>query len=181
MINWANSPPDDSGLPHLALKRVPARGAIKGVITTTEILGVWTHFLGRRTLPCTTVDCPGCKAKLTKRYEAYVSLWTNSPSAHIIVALTPRAARELTDSAENPKDMRGLMIIIQRLGQRANGMLTARVESADGYTKALPPIPELRAHMLKIWGLDQSQISQDHPMYKAATDQPENWDANEHG
>lgn len=165
MIRWADRPPADDSLPHLPLIRVPARGSIAGALTTPHILQVWTHYISRRTQPCTTDACPGCEAQLPKRYEAYASIWTTTPSRHIIVALTPGAAEGLLSSAPNPQDLLGLRVTIQRLGSRANGRLVCRVDGDQVHSSKLPPIPELAAHMFKIWGIDQSHTAQDHAGY----------------
>lgn len=181
MLRTRSQPPSDDHLPHLPLKRLPTRAVWKLAITCTEMLQLDTHYMNRRTLPCIVDECPGCAAELPRRYEAYVSCLTTQPSTHIIVALTPKAAKQLWDSAPNPNDLRGLIITLQRLGNRANGPLSCVVDHSEAIAHKLPPIPELRAHMLKIWGLSHSHFGSDHPYYKQAADDSHNWSPGDHG
>jgi hypothetical protein len=180
-IRERQQPPSDNHLPHLPLIRVPTRTAMRLAITSVSMYQVDTHYMGRRTLPCTTTDCPGCAAQLPRRYEAYIAALTTTPTRHVIVALTPRAAKQLWDSAPDPHNMRGIIITLQRMGNRANGPLMCRVEQEEHAESKLPPMPELRAHMARIWGLDRSHEGTDHPYYRKAVQQ-EQFNADEqHG
>lgn len=181
MLRTRSHPPEDENLPHLPLIRVPTRTSWKLAITCTQMLQVDTHYMNRRTLPCVTTDCPGCAAELPRRYEAYISALTTQPSRHVIIALTPKAASQLWASAPNRTDLRGSIITLQRLGTRANGPLSCRFEHSDAIDHKLPPIPELVAHMLRIWGLSASQFGTDHPYYASATTDPNKWTNPDHG
>lgn len=181
MIRTRSQPPNDDNLPHLPLLRVPTRTAMKLAITCAEMLQVDTHFMNRRTLPCVNENCPGCEAKLQRRYEAYISAMTTQPTRHVIVALTPRAAKQLWDSAPDPRDLRGTIILLQRVGSRANGPLNCRIEPAETLSGKLPPMPELIAHMMRIWGIKQSHMGQDLPAYGSLVEDPENWTNHENG
>jgi hypothetical protein len=150
---------------HLPLKRIGAKGSLKAAITSPSILGVWTHFMGGRTLACLAQECPGCNAQMPRRWEGYLGILTAGDRKHIILAVTPGAAIGIADSAPDPNNLRGLILIAERLGVRANARLQARVEEADLSQVKLPAIPDLKAHLLHIWGLDQAHTSMDHPGY----------------
>lgn len=162
---WDVPPPTPTNLPYLPLVRVPPGKPLSGLLTSQSVLGVWTHFLGGRTLPCMSSDCKGCEAQMPKRWEGYISLITPSPSKHILVALTPGAALGISDTAPDPLQLRGNLVIFERGGKRLNSRLRARVERVDFYQKMLPPEPNLKEHLVHIWGLDQSQLGQDNPQY----------------
>lgn len=165
MPQWDVPPPNRSSLDHLPLKRIGAKGNLRAAITSPAILGVWTHFMGGRTLACVAHDCPGCEAGMPRRWEGYLGVWTSGQSKHIILAVTPGAAIGIHDSAPDPQNLRGLVLVAERLGTRANARLQARVEPYDISQLKLPPIPDLKAHLLHIWGLDQAHASMDHPAY----------------
>jgi hypothetical protein len=110
-------------------------------------------------------DCPGCESSLPRRWEGYVACWTRSPSRHIIVALTPGAALGIGDSAPDPHQLRGLWLTCDRVGKRNNSRLRARVELIETAQIKLPPEPDLKAHLLHIWGLDQAHVAQDNAAY----------------
>lgn len=167
-IRQPSAPPAAAKRPHLPLMRLPKSACWRVAITAWELLQVETHFFGRRTLPCVTEDCPGCAAQKPRRYEAYLSVWTASPSKHIIVALTPRAAAEILSTITPPNQLRGHMITLRRTGTRANGPVTAEIDGEMIDANRLPPAPDLLAQMLDIWGLDQSHTAMDHGAYAAA-------------
>jgi len=162
---WDAPPPQPTQLPYLPLERIKPGGAFRAIITTPTALGVWTHFMGGRTLPCMDSDCPGCLAQMPRRWEGYLGCLTPSPSRHIIVALTPAAALGISDTAVDRFALRGNLIIFERAGKRLNSRLRARVEPIEFYQKMLPPEPDLKAHLMHIWGLEQSHQGQDNQTY----------------
>jgi len=164
---WEVSPPDRDRLQHLPLRRIGAQTSLKAAITSPAILGVLTHFMGGRTLACIQGDCPGCTAKLPQRWEGYLGVWTTKPCKHIILAVTPGAALGIGDTAPDPVNLRGLYLTVERLGRRANSRLQARVEEVELGQIKLPEIPDLKAHLLHIWGLDQAHLGTDNPDYAA--------------
>jgi hypothetical protein len=162
---WTQLPPAPSNLPHLPLERAPAGAHFQRLITSDTILGVWTHFMGGRTLACITEECPGCQSNLPRRWEGYLACVTPKPHRHIILALTPGAAIGIHDSAPSPDRLRGLLLVCERFGKRANARLRARVEPVELGQHPLPPAPDLKAHLLHIWGLDQAHACTDNPGY----------------
>ena len=154
---WQDDPPTTNLLPHLPLIRIKPGQPTKGIITSTQICGVPTHYYGRRTLPCLADECPGCKAQLAKRWEGYISVWTFAPSHHVIWALTTAAACGLKDTAPNFTDLRGLCLTIARAGKHNNSQLRARCDPYEALQMRLPTAPDLRAHLLHIWGMDATE------------------------
>lgn len=165
---WDAPPPSDSKLQHLPLQRLGAGLQLKAAITSPAILGVWTHFMGGRTLACLQEGCPGCENNLPRRWEGYLGVLTAKDRRHLILALTPGAAIGIGDTAPDPFNLRGLVLIAERIGKRANARLRARVEELDLSQIKLPPIPDLKAHMMHIWGLDQAHAGQDYTGYAEA-------------
>jgi hypothetical protein len=151
---WQDDPPPERMLPHMPLVRVKPGVMLSGAVTTTQIHGVPTHYYGRRTLPCLADDCPGCAKQMPSRWEGYIGLWSSRPSKHLIVALTPGAATGIIDTAKDPKNLRAVYVEICRTGRAANSRLVASCKELEIPSSHLPPIPDLRAHLLHIWGLD---------------------------
>lgn len=161
-------PPAKAELPHLPLMRLPAKGDWLLGITCWELFQVETHFIGRRTLPCVTENCPGCEAKKPRRYEAYLSGIRAHDKRHILVALTPGAAHQLLDAVSSETQLRGHVIRLVRQGTRPNGMLRLELQDHMLDQSRMPNAPDLEKHMLAIWGLDQSHTAQDHGAYAEA-------------
>lgn len=167
MIPLVPVPRPGTQLPHLPLVRVKTAGIVRGVITSRSYIGVNTHFMGQRTLPCVGDDCPGCAAEKSKRWEGYLSVWTTAPSKHLIVALTPGAATQILDAAPDPNNLRGLFLTVERLGSKPNGQLRGNVEPANIEPGHLPPEPELLRHLYKIWGVDDCLLPDPNPRIAA--------------
>lgn len=163
--NWLDTPTPPSDLPHLPLLRVPPGPGIIGLITAPSLLGTQTHFMNRRTLPCLAPDCPGCEAKLARREEWYSSLWTQSPSKHVIAALTPAVAWQITEATAKLPTIRGLRVHLYRSSKRPNSRLLASIAEVEFHETKLPDPPDLQRHLLHIWGLDQSHLAQDDQAY----------------
>lgn len=166
-LPWRDAPPTPKKLPHLPLIRLGAGASLKCAITVPTAIGIDTHFFHRRTLPCTGENCPGCADGRPKRWEGYVAVWTAAPSRHVIIALTPGVAADLQAIAGDNANLRGRLVLFARLGKRTNGRVTITAEDNIVPTEKLPPEPDLRAHMVHIWGLDQSHVGQDAPDYAA--------------
>lgn len=162
---WLEEPSAPSGLPHLPLVRVKPGAGTSGMITSTKLLGVPTHYMSRRTLPCVEKDCPGCEAKLPTRPEWYLALWTTVPSRHIIAALTPAVAWQIKDYFRDCPTLRGCLVRLTRAGKAANSRLLVDCQLVETAQQKLPPEPDLVAHLLHIWGLDQAQLGQDNSAY----------------
>lgn len=165
-IDWnAPNPAHGNTLPHIPLERLKPAGKIEGAITCHTVLGVNLHFVGNRTLPCTKPNCPGCDQERRKIWEGYLSIWTRSPSRHIITALTPGAALMLSDEAQDRDALRGWYIRITRSGTRPNGRVLVHLEPATIAAGVLPPAPDIPAHLLKIWNLDPETMPENHPFF----------------
>lgn len=166
MATWQDrNPARPSALPHLPLERLKAGKKICGAITCLTPYDQHVHYLGGRTLPCAPENCPGCTAERRRGWELYVSLWTPKPSRHILTALTPAAALNLSDQVADPSNIRGWWLEIERVNVRANAKMIARVIAPDDRPMNLPPAPNLKAHMYKIWGLNPDEINAEHPLF----------------
>jgi len=162
---WIDQPTAPSSLPHLALLRVPPGNGLYGVLTSPKPIGVQTHYMGRRTLPCVSEACPGCLARLATRDEWYTGLWTGSPSKHVIAALTPAVAWELTDKLQPRLNFRGIKVHLTRAGKAANSRLLLTLPDPENLFTSIPDEPDLRAHLLHIWGFDQGELTRDGADY----------------
>jgi len=164
-IDFRHVPPPAPDHPHLPLVRVPAAGNWLIALTCWELLQTGTHFVGRRTVPHLKERCPGCKVGKPVRYEAYASGVRSSDKKHLIIALTPTAARDLFEALPNPNQLRGHIVTFTRHGKQSNGTLRITTEGSMLSHDRLPPAPDLLAHMLDIWGLDASHLGTDHQGY----------------
>lgn len=167
-LPWADRPPPVKSLPHLPMKRLGPGEKLTGALTIHAMIGIYTHFWQRRTLPCGGEQCPACADNRPRRWEGYISLWTPTPSKHVIIALTPGAAADLSNELGPIGNDRGRIIVVERLGKRPNGRVVARAAEESRPESGLPPMPDLRAHLIHIWGLDAANVGQDQPDYRKA-------------
>lgn len=162
---WLDEPTQPTNLPHLPLVRVKPGAGLFGALTSSKLIGVPTHYMSRRTLPCVTDGCPGCEAKLACRPEWYAGFKIRNPGNHVIVALTPACAWQIKDRFHNLTTLRGVGLTLTRAGKAGNSRLLVECHELELAQLKLPDEPDLIKHLLHIWGLDQGQLGQDNAGY----------------
>lgn len=164
-IVWSDTPTPKDQTNRLELVTLGPAASVHGVITCQKLLGTDTHYLNKRTLPCSHEDCPGCLRHQPKRPEFYVSLYTSKPSKHLLLRLTPGAAHLIVEHCPNREAQRGTWLTVKRRGTKANGSLLVEVGEKLVDYLVLPPEPDLRKCLWHIWGLDDAHLTQEHPEY----------------
>jgi hypothetical protein len=141
----------------LPLRRVPASGAIAGIITTRDVREVWTHYHRGRTVGCSRPNCPGCIAHCPMRYEAYVGLYSPITKRHIILGLTVGAVRQIVDQVGRLDCIRGLCISAARASKRPNARVVVETSAMVADMSALPASFEVLEHLARIWGVEAAE------------------------
>lgn len=143
---------DGEGLPHMPLIRTPATGLIKGVITTHQVVQIYTHHSRGRTVGCAAEHCPDCFTSQPTRYEAYLGFYSPATKKHAILATTLGAVRQIQDQAGRVDRVRGLCLALSRASKRPNSRVIVECGMVYPDTSALPSPPDLIAHLERIWG-----------------------------
>lgn len=153
-IRWSATPSKERAafLPILSPR---PRQVLTVVALSEAILGVETHYEDRRTTPCTGLDngCPYCSARRLSRWKGFVACLCPGSSKTGILEVTKGAADANPSLFTPGTNLRGLYLRAERVGPNPNGLVTVRVQAASGL-KNLPPVPDLRTALLRIWGFN---------------------------
>ena len=114
--------------PSVQLLRVTSTELHTFVILSHTLVGYWTHWDGRRTTPCTkkSGECPGCNSKHPDRWKGYLHVWHAEGNVEAFLELTPAAAESVTTGCQDPADLRGERIQVQRSRGGPKGRLSVR-------------------------------------------------------
>lgn len=146
-------PPEDTAVP-FRLIRVPAEKAIKGIVTSTDIIGARTHFAKNRTTPCPGADtCALCQDGYTWRWHAYVALLVNPGYEHAVLELTAAGSQSLRNYNELNSGVRGCDIIAHRPTKRHNGRVLVACRRIDLRGVHLPDPPNIEKILCHIWNV----------------------------
>ena len=128
------------------------REIIRGVILSTRYTGVWTHFIDGRTQPHLNDDklCPGCLLGRSKRWKAYIAVWSERFSRVGLFELTTEAVRTCPAFLNEQNNLRGWKIALERKGIQPNSPVHADLTRMDPSPKLRPDIDVLAA-LTKIW------------------------------
>lgn len=153
MFQWSNRPPEDAHRPGLRLTRAPTKGALVGVIVSTELTGLFTHFQNGRTKPCIGQGCDSCQHANPKRWHAWVAYMDVMTRELCLLEMTAQAAEQLLKYKEKWQTLRGCHFKIGRPSQTPNGrvhLVTQRWADPD---EKLVAEPDVQAALYTIWGV----------------------------
>ncbi len=155
---FSRQPPPRATDYALTLRRVPAGAGVRGIITTADLLGCWTHWWGGRTQPCEADDCKACSEGMPKRWHAYIAAWSRDPSYHYLLELTRNAVDPLLAYRKDHGTIRGCAYQARRSGPAKNSRLILTCTPADLNGLQLPPEPNLIHCLAVIWSLPAAAI-----------------------
>ncbi len=148
---FSNSPPAPDGERALPLKRTPAAGKLRAVITSDDLIGTNTHFYGGHTVPCEAPDCEPCQKGSPWRWHGYVSAIQAQTRLHFLFEFTAQAADVFREYHALHKTLRGCIFDSERMHHKPNGRVILQVKTGDLAQLGLPPQPDLEACMRIIW------------------------------
>lgn len=151
MPQWTNHAPDDADRHTATLMRVKPGRPIRGICASPHLLGCWTHWFGGRTIPCNPPDCPACAQSASRRWHAYIHLYSPTTHHSAILELTSLAARELEAYVEQHHTLRGALLDVQRSNHRPNSTIILTATPADLQRFNLPPPLDIPAALERMW------------------------------
>lgn len=150
----SNRPDDADANLGWIIRRAPAEGTMKLVLLSREILGLQTHFYLGRTGPCLRDKCDACRRNHLARWKGYLLAKDVSTMSQIVFEFTPPGVKSLVDAQKTYGTMRGLQIIVSRIGKKANSRVNifvkgwTHIDERDMTDYNVWPILSM------IWGLD---------------------------
>ncbi len=114
-------------------------------------LGVWVHWMGRRTLPCLGDECPKARHNRPIRWIGYAPITVPRQKAleAAILALSPEKAEELT---EYMGDGLGPVIFCKR-NQKSREWHIDHVNTEVKPDARFPITPDVRYVLFRLWGI----------------------------
>lgn len=152
-----SEPPARGAAARLRLERVPPKGRLDGIITSTNWVGAYTHYAAGRTRPCTGSDCRWCGPDTSRRWHCYCGLLIPAAGRHIILELTHLASEPIIERAATAAGIRGSHWRFVRSGPSVNSRVEAWPQTPPAVPVALPKAPALEELLKIIWGIDAAQ------------------------
>ena len=158
MPNFSNSLPPKTENRGFDLRRTPPDKPLKGLITTPDIIGCYTHWWGGRTVPCEGDGCEACMANTPVRWHVYLSILESGSYDHFIFECTSKAALPLVDYRNENGTLRGVLMSAFRPKRRRNARVELVLKPFDTSNIKLPDPPDLPRAMSIIWQLPGTAI-----------------------
>lgn len=157
--SFTDVPDDPSGDPiGIDLKRATCGRPIVAYSLSERVVGKFTHYYRRRTVPCDGDQCQMCLEKSPKRWLGYIVLFDEATQKPFMVELTLAAARQLTRDFPALASMRGCFIEVARMGKRSNGRVVSQKLARNSRSEPMvqcPDVPRILNHM---WACPDRQL-----------------------
>ena len=154
MPNWINEPPDGASHSGMRLIRTPATKTLTACVTSTEIVGCCTHFVGNRTVPCEGVpNCAPCSEGIPWRWHGYLSCLLRETLEHVLFEFTAASSDPFKHYIEVHGTLRGCKMTARRVNSKHNGRVLIQCREAELTRIRLPDPPDLKKMMCHIWNI----------------------------
>lgn len=144
--------PDDFNQPcPWSIFRFPAKATGGLIVLSNRNLGVFTHYSGGRTRPCTGDGCEYCTPQNPARWHGYLACLSERTSSRVLCEYTAAAHDAVKDSIERRGSLRGLSLRGVRPNGRPNGRLVLSFVDVDTDRRTLAESPPLLPILCRIW------------------------------
>lgn len=161
MPNWSNELPPAPKHYGFELKRTPADGPLRAIVTCNDLSVCWTHFWGGRTVPCETPNCPACEAMSPSRAHCYLSAIDGGTREHFLFECTTVAAVPFNVWRESYGTLRGCLFQAIRPKRRRNAKVEITCKMVELTKIILPEPPDVPRAMAVIWQLPGAAVQSD--------------------
>lgn len=125
-----------------------------GVITGHKVLGAYTHYWQRTTMPCIGRGngCLPCEVGCGWRWNGYLDVVEPSGGRMFVATVTRGAYLSCPEAADENLSLRGRYVTLERVGSRPNSPLRMQLGKASGRHDIRDPL-DLESFLLRLWGL----------------------------
>ncbi len=162
MPKFSNALPDKTENRGYDLRRTPPDAPLKGLITSDDLIGCFTHWWGGRTVPCEDENCEACRANTPTRWHCYLSVLQSGSHDHFIFECTGKAALPLIDWRDENGTLRGALMTAFRPKRRRNARVEIILKPYDISQLKFPKAPDLIRAMSVIWQLPETALETPH-------------------
>jgi hypothetical protein len=150
-IDW-KEPEEVVVLPQIPILSPGPGGTVAAFITSPKVLGVQTHWVGKRTRPHfrDTSSCEGCLLGNPMRWKGYLAGMVPPRGLMVLIEITWEAYRGCLALQGKCGDLVGRKIELHRMGQATNGKIVAKVSDEVAEAKNWPTF-DVREALERIW------------------------------
>jgi len=152
-VAWTNSPP-----PIPEARIWPPPEGLSYFLVLGPYVGVWCHWIGKRSLPCLDEDCPGPRHKRPMVWFGYlpgaIPIFSDQAKKNLlrhdpaILACGPEAIEEIKPVLGNYP---GPILTIKRMPKSRKWTLEKIKREVK--VVSLPRCPDTRATLYRVWGM----------------------------
>lgn len=150
-IDWQNEPAPIAPGNAMDLTRCKMGSTPPLIVLNTRHVGNEMHWFGGRSYPHTGKGCPACAAKRPGVWKGYIGVWNPKTRQSQILEFTAPCTSAFNEHFLAFGTCRGAVVVITRKGDKANGRLTAKLSRSEYGLDQLPPEPNLKDALEKIW------------------------------
>jgi len=151
MPTFSDHPPLDPRGPSFQIVRTPTGKPLIGIITSESLVGTYTHFYKRRTIPCErSGQCEACLAGIPFRWHAYLSAYLQN-RAHVLFECTAQAAERFVEYRQAHGTTRGCRFTASRMNYAPNARVIITCKPANLTDIILPQPPDIIKVLAILW------------------------------
>lgn len=151
---WSDQPSPRHGT-YIPVLRARPGIPVSAHILSARVQVVWVHWMGEDgTKPHYDAPhlCPGCIVGRAKRQYGYLAGWYATVGRYCLIEIPTRPLLDMWPDLDGSySTLRGQVISIRRMGDRANAQVAVRLVVGKVPADALPPAFDVRAALLRLW------------------------------
>lgn len=172
---WTNRPPVGDTKPTTRLVRAIPKRPIRAFVLSGDVSGTKTHYWHGRTRPCNAPDCDACTANNIARWHGYIAIYNTDAHEVQVLEITSSSIQYIERYLVGRQSLRGAHITASRPSGRITGKLHLLLEQTTDLRPDLPPAPNVRQILERIWHGDAARPAEAplHTIYAAQIAQAE--------
>lgn len=161
---WTDAPPNAPIIAQYKLLRTQPGKPQAWVVLSDRFVGTATHFFNRRTVKHTAENCIPCANGNAARWFGFLGVY-NPTTGQIAIHEFPKdTVSSVLAKYAHMLPLRGRMIRVERVPNRANGIVHATVVTIHQPLEHLPPEMKITDVLQRMWdrncrGMNESERS----------------------
>lgn len=162
MTTWTNRPDREDRRSACPLLRARPGQTIRGIITSTDAIGAYTHYWRGRTTLCLYPNCEPCSISRAARWYGFLHIWNPDSNKTAIAEITPSCTLTLDEWLTKFGTLRGAKATISRANAKINSRVDITLAATNYAPENLPPAIDLQAQLCRMWEIE-TEPSRLHP------------------
>ncbi|GAH09165.1 unnamed protein product [marine sediment metagenome] len=154
-VEFTDSPQIQPKMRKYDILRVPPNGTRNAVILSHYFAWTPLHYWRRRSTPCLGEGCEACEHGEAPRPKGYAAVAAKNKTKVWLLEVTENCAEAIVAEMELRTTLRGAVVNLSRLDQRANGKLTIEFAGKSIDATLIPAAPDVEEVLRRIWGFSK--------------------------